>query len=151
MKKINLIVIFILISIVSFGQIKVEIHKHMRFKQLNTRSIGQNIAGEGIIEIIADEEDFGKVIELTCVKNCLMTNGKNVIPVENFCVEEKFEKFELKNKTTLIKCFATIDKRKIAKRKIDSRMLEGEYKGAMPLMIAIYEKEKEKIKGEKVE
>ena len=47
---------------------KAEIHKQMRFKQLNTRSIGQNIAGEGIIEITADEEDFlEKFIELTCV------------------------------------------------------------------------------------
>ncbi len=151
MKKLNIFIIFILISVISFGQIKAEIHKQMRFKQLNTRSIGQNIAGEGIIEITADEEDFGKIIELTCVKNCLMTNGKNVIPVENFCVEEKFEKFEIKSKTTLIRCFATIDKRKIAKRRIDPAMLEGEYKGAMPLMIAVYEKEEEKIKGEKTE
>lgn len=151
MKKFNIFIIFILISVISFGQIKVEIHKQMKFKQLNTRSIGQNIAGEGILEITADKEDFGKVIEITCVKNTIMTNGKNAIPVENFSIEEKFEKFEIKNKTTLIKCFATIDKRKIAKRKIDPVMLEGEYKGAMPLMIAVYEKEVEKIKGEKTE
>lgn len=151
MKKFCIFMIFILISAVSFGEIKAEVHRQMRFKQLNTRSIGQNIAGEGIIEITADEEDFGKIIEITTVENCIMTNGKNAIPVENFSVEEKFEKFEIKNKTTLIRCFATIDKRKTAKRKIDPALLEGEYKGAMPLMIAVYEKEEEKIKGEKTE
>ena len=147
MKKLNLIITFILISVVSFGQIKAKIHKNMSFKQLNTRSIGQNIVGEGVIEITADKEDFGKIIELISVKNCIMTNGKNIIPVENFSVEERFEKFELESKTTLIKCFATIDKRKISKRKVDPIILEGEYVGAMPLMIAVYEKDK--TKGEK--
>lgn len=97
--------------------------------------------GEGVIEITAEEEDFGKIIEITFVKNGVLTNGKNAVQVENFSVEERFEKFEIKNKTTLIKCFATIDKRKISRKKIDSIMLEGEYKGVMPLMIAVYEKE----------
>lgn len=145
MKKFNIqiivIFLFIFLSSAVFGQIKAGIHEHMKFRQLNTRSIGQNVVGEGVIEITAEEEDFGKIIEITFVKNGVLTNGKNAVQVENFSVEERFEKFEIKNKTTLIKCFATIDKRKISRKKIDSIMLEGEYKGVMPLMIAVYEKE----------
>ncbi len=144
MKRLSIFVMFILISIIALGEIKVGVHKHMKFKQLNTRSIGQNIVGEGVIEITADEEDFGKVVELTFLKDGMMTNGKNIIPVENFSVEERFEKFIIKSKTILIRCFATVDKRKIDKRKIEPEMLEGDYKGAMPLMIAVHEKEEEK-------
>lgn len=146
MKKISLIIIFILISTFTFGEIKVGVHKHMKFRQLNTRSMGQNIVGEGVIEITADEEDFGKVIELTFLKEGMMTNGRNVIPVENFSVEERFEKFVIKSKTTLIRCFATLDKRKIGKRRIAPEMLEGDYRGAMPVMIAVYGKEVEEKK-----
>lgn len=150
MKRLSIGLLFILFSAVAFGEIKAGIHKHMKFRQLNTRSIGQNIVGEGIIEITAGEEDFGKRIELTFLKNGMLTNGKNIIPVENFSVEERFENFEIKSKTTLIRCFATIDKRKIAKRRIASEMLEGEYKGAMPLMIAVYDRDLEKkVKGKK--
>ena len=103
MKRLSIFVMFILISIIALGEIKVGVHKHMKFKQLNTRSIGQNIVGEGVIEITADEEDFGKVVELTFLKDGMMTNGKNIIPVENFSVEERFEKFIIKSKTILIR------------------------------------------------
>lgn len=144
MKKGIIILIWFVISIISYGEIKVSVHEHMKFKEINTRSIGQNIVGEGKIEIQADEEDIGKIIELTFLKKGMMTNRRNIIPVENFSVEEEYEKFELKGKTTIIKFYGTIDKRKIAKRRIAPEMIEGQYLGGMPIMVSVYEKEKTK-------
>ena len=56
--------------------------------------------------------------------------GKMLYLLKIFVLKRKFEKFEIKSKTTLIRCFATIDKRKIARRENRScAMLEGDIRG----------------------
>lgn len=150
MKKIMSILIFLLCTVNLFAEIKISIFQHMKFEEMNTRSIKNRIIGTGILEIQADEEDYGKIIELTFVEKGLMTNGKNRLDIEKFIVEKEYEdSFIIDRKTTKIKFYGIVDKRELDRKSItQADMVQGEYVGALPIMISVYEKE-ENNKGSK--
>lgn len=150
MKKIMSILIFLLCTVNLFAEIKISIFQHMKFEEMNTRSIKNRIIGTGILEIQADEEDYGKIIELTFVEKGLMTNGKNRLDIEKFIVEKEYEdSFIIDRKTTKIKFYGIVDKGELDRKSItQADMVQGEYVGALPIMISVYEKE-ENNKGSK--
>lgn len=150
MKKIVSVLIFLLCTVNLFAEIKISIFQHMKFEEMNTRSIKNRVVGTGILEIQADEEDFGKVVELTFVEKGLMTNGKNRLDIEKFIVEKEYEdSFIIDRKTTKIKFYGIVDKRELDRKSItQADMVQGEYVGALPIMISVYEKE-ENNKGSK--
>lgn len=150
MKKIMSILIFLLCTVNLFAEIKISIFQHMKFEEMNTRSIKNRIIGTGILEIQADEEDYGKIIELTFVEKGLMTNGKNRLDIEKFIVEKEYEDSSIiDRKTTKIKFYGIVDKRELDRKSItQADMVQGEYVGALPIMISVYEKE-ENNKGSK--
>lgn len=76
MRKSILTMIFLLITTFSYSEIKVSVFENMKFENMNTKNMRNSIVGRGVLEIQADEEDFGKIIELTFVEKSLMTNGK---------------------------------------------------------------------------
>ena len=145
MKNIIKVLIFLFCTINTFAEIKMSIFQHMKFEEMNTRSIKNRVIGTGILEIQADDEDFGKIIELTFVEKGMMTNGKNVIDIKKFAVEKEFEDgFVIDRKTTKIKFYGIVDKKELERKSItQADMVQGEYVGALPIMMSVYEKEKE--------
>lgn len=140
MKYINFICIFLIFTIKSYSEIRISIYKHMKFKEVNTRSIGQNIVGMGILELYADEEDFGKIVTINFHDKGYMTNRKHWIEVQNLSVEDKDKEFVINQKTKQIKFYGTIDKKKIDRNIQDIDIIEGEYIGATPIILSIYAK-----------
>ncbi len=150
MKKIFTLILMFIITIFSYSEIKISIHEHMKFNDINTTNLKDNIIGVGTLQIQADEEDFGKELEFVFIKKGMMTNRQNVIPVENFTIDKRElddkrnNKMIIDSKTKLVKFYAVLDRRKISRKRMNDEMIEGEYVGAMPIMISIYAPEPKK-------
>lgn len=150
MKKIFTLILMFIITIFSYSEIKISIHEHMKFNDINTTNLKDNIIGVGTLQIQADEEDFGKELEFVFIKKGMMTNRQNVIPVENFTIDKRElddkrnNKMIIDSKTKLVKFYAVLDRRKISRKRMNDEIIEGEYVGAMPIMISIYAPEPKK-------
>lgn len=147
MKWIKLIFIFFITFIFTYAEIKVSVYEHMKFKQINSLNTTKNIVGIGTLEILADEEDFGKVISINFYKDGYMTNKKHWIKVENLQVENNDKKFVIDRKSKKIKFYGQIDSRKLGGAAKDLSIIEGKYVGATPIILNIYSRE-EKDKSE---
>lgn len=138
MKKTFMFILFLLLTTFSFSEVKVSVFENMKFEKMNSRNLRTSIVGKGILEIQADEEDFGKVIELTFVDKSLMTNGKNAVLIRKIEVEDKYKKFVLNSKITHIEFTAVLNQRRIKQENKDAEIVEGDYVGGIPIMISIY-------------
>ncbi len=143
--KLKLFIIFLVFTVVSYSKIEVRVFEHMKFNEINSTDLKEAVVGKGILQIEAEEEDFGKIIEFTFVEKGVMTNGKNPIQVEKFgFADKKDEKIVIDRKSKQVEFYAVIDKRKIGRKRLEANILEGKYIGAMPIMIKVYAPEKEK-------
>lgn len=139
MKLLKLLILFLIINIVSFSEIEVKIFKHLTFKEINSTDMRESVVGKGILQIEAEEEDYGKIVEFVFVEKGVMTNGKTPIQVEKFNLCDKDdERIVIDRKTKQVEFYAVVDKRKIGKRAIDANILEGKYIGVMPIAVNIY-------------
>ena len=138
MKKTFMFILFLLLTTFSFSEVKVSVFENMKFEKMNSRNLRTSIVGKGILEIQADEEDFGKVIELTFVDKSLMTNGKNAVLIRKITVDDKYKKFVLNSKITHIEFTAVLNQRRIKQENKDADIVEGEYVGGIPIMVSIY-------------
>lgn len=138
MKKTVMFVLFLVLTTFSFSEVKVSVFENMRFENMNSRNLKRSIVGKGILEIQADEEDFGKIIELTFVEKSLMTNGKNAVLIRKITVDDKYKKFVLNSKITHIEFTAVLNQRRIKQENKDAEIVEGDYVGGIPIMISIY-------------
>ena len=64
MKKMMVFVLFLVFSMLSYSEIEVSVFENMKFENMNSRNLRRSIVGKGVLQIQADEEDFGKIIEL---------------------------------------------------------------------------------------
>ena len=140
MKKIMLCMLFLLSSALSYSEVKISIFKNMKFENMNSTNLRNSIIGRGTLEIQADEEDFGKVVELTFVDKSLMTNGKNSVVIRKINIEDRYKKFVINSKITHIDFTAVLNQRRIKRENKDARVIEGDYVGGIPIMISIYDK-----------
>lgn len=138
MKKTVMFVLFLVLTTFSFSEVKVSVFENMRFENMNSRNLKRSIVGKGILEIQADEEDFGKIIELTFVEKSLMTNGKNAVLIRKITIDDKYKKFVLNSKITHIEFTAVLNQRRIKQENKDADIVEGDYVGGIPIMISIY-------------
>lgn len=150
MKKTFMFILFLLLTTFSFSEVKISVFENMKFENMNSRNLRRSIIGKGILEIQADEEDFGKIIELTFVDKSLMTNGKNAVLIRKIEVEDKYKKFVLKSKITHIEFTSILNQRRIKQENKDTDIVEGEYVGGIPIMISIYDGKNEVKANNKV-
>lgn len=148
MRKSILTIIFLLITTFSYSEIKVSVFENMKFENMNTKNMRNSIVGRGVLEIQADEEDFGKIIELTFVEKSLMTNGKNPVMIRKIEVEDKYKKFVLNSKITHIEFTAVLNQRRIKAESKPADVVEGKYVGGIPIMISVYKGENTNEKQE---
>ena len=127
MKKIMLCMLFLLSSALSYSEVKISIFKNMKFENMNSTNLRNSIIGRGTLEIQADEEDFGKVVELIFVDKSLMTNGKNSVVIRKINIEDRYKKFVINSKITHIDFTAVLNQRRIKRENKDVRIIEGDY------------------------
>ena len=69
MKK-KILMLFLALSTLSFAKVEIKIIEPLRFDYLNTRQlVSDKLQAMGIIEIKAEEEDFGKLIKFDFPKD----------------------------------------------------------------------------------
>lgn len=141
MKKMMVFVLFLVFSILSYSEIEVSVFENMKFENMNSRNLRRSIVGKGVLQIQADEEDFGKIIELTFVEKSIMTNGKNPVMIRKIEVEDKYKKFVLNSKITHIEFTAVLNQRRIMKDNKPAEIVEGDYVGGIPIMVSVYKGE----------
>ena len=141
MKKTVMFILFLILTTFSYSEIKVSIFENMKFENMNSTNLRRSIIGKGILEIQVDEEDFGKIIELTFVDKSLMTNGRNAVLIRKITIDKKYEKFVLNSKITHIDFTAVLNQRRIKKENKPVDIVEGEYVGGIPIMISVYKGE----------
>ena len=140
MKKMILYMLFLLLSTLSYSEAKISIFENMKFENMNSTNLRNSIVGRGTLEIQADEEDFGKVVELTFVDKSLMTNGRNSMVIRKIEIEDKYKKFVINSKITHIDFTAVLNQKRINRDNKDARIVEGDYVGGIPIMVSIYKK-----------
>lgn len=135
MKKIGILLILLLGSISSYGEITLKIVEPIRFKHVNTRAIGEDkIAGEGTIEIHAEEGDIGKKLTFKFPEFGLMTNMKRWVKIEKYIMEDKDKNFEIVKQNDVVKFYAILNRRNLDKGEL-AEAIEGEYVSYVPIVV----------------
>lgn len=139
MKKL-ISILFLIINIFSFSKVEIKILEPLRFEYLSTKKLSnENIAGYGIVEIRADKSDFGKKITFDFPKQGLMTNRKKWIKINKYGLDLPKKEIIVKQEVEHIKFYALLDKKDIDKGE-ESKIIEGEYIGYIPIVISEYSK-----------
>ena len=141
MKKVGIILLFLILNLVSYGEVKVTVFENMKFEKMNSQNLRSSIVGKGVLEIQADKEDFGKIVELTFVEKSIMTNGKNGVVIRKIEIEDKYKKFVINSKITHIEFTGVLNQRRIKKDGKTPDIVEGDYVGGIPIMVSIYDGE----------
>lgn len=141
MKKI-VTIFFVVLSVISYSQVKLKIHEPMRFENINTTTMSDVIIGKGIIEIYTDdiENDLGKKLVIKFPEKGLMTNKKRWLKIEKYMMEESDKNIIIENERRLVNIYAVIDRTTINDGIIEAKVLEGEYIGFLPIVISQYTK-----------
>lgn len=140
MKK-KILMLFLALSTLSFAKVEIKIIEPLRFDYLNTSQlVSDKLQAMGIIEIKAEEEDFGKLIKFDFPKTGLMTNRKKWVKVEKYHLELPEKEMIITQETEHIKFFDLVDRRDLSKGE-SADVVEGIYKGYVPIIISEYSKE----------
>lgn len=148
-KKINgILIIFFILSHISFGKIEVKVVEPMTFKRLNSEALGSKVIARGVLEISTDnkESDYGKLLKFLFPKVGYLTNRKHWIKVEGFYIERDNDELILKREKERVNFYGIIDRKNIGKWDFPPEVLEGDYIGYIPIDIAQYSKLPELIK-----
>lgn len=151
-------IIFIILNIFAYGEIKIKIIEPLKFQNVNTTHLSKaKVLGVGTVEIRTDnkEEDIGSKIVLNFPIEATLTNRKRWVKVEKIGIEKlkknsKENEFILKNEVQEIKLYAIFDRRELNKTGTVEEN-EGEYVGYIPIIVSQYKKLQREIGGEKDE
>ena len=140
MKKLLMIVLLLTTYLTTYSELKLKIHEPIRFKNVNTKSAGDVVVGEGSIEIISDnlEVDRNKKFIFKFPKKGLMTNKKRWVKIDKYVMEDKDKTFRVTREKKLVKIYAFIDKNKLNDPIINAEDLQGEYIGYIPIIVEQY-------------
>lgn len=155
MKKLFLTALLV-VSSVAYAEISIKIFDPIRFKDINTRSLGEYVIGEGTLEVstdrlddIVDENgnvlkdengvlmlgDRGKKIEFKIPEyGGLLNNGKRYLKVEKYVMEDSEKNYVIDREKKHIKIYAYIPKKSLNDKSEDASVLEGEYVGRVPIV-----------------
>lgn len=128
--------------ILSYSKISISIYEPIRFKDVNTRSIGELVIGEGTLEIISDniEEDLDKKIIFNFAETGLLNNGKRWIKIEKYEMNEKEKELIIKEEKKRVKFYAYVKKSELNDNIRNAEDIEGLYKGRVAIVAELYGK-----------
>lgn len=138
MKKCLLLFFLTILSTSIFAKVEIKILEPLRYEYFNTRMLqAEEIAGYGILEIIAKKEDFGKKLVFSFPKSGLMTNMKKWIKIQEYGMELPNKELIITQETEHVKFYALLNKRDIDNGE-DAKIIEGEYIGYVPIIVSQY-------------
>ncbi|MGL5208354.1 hypothetical protein [Cetobacterium sp.] len=142
MKKILILLTMCVVYSFSFSEIKIKIFEPIRFKDVNTRAFGDLIVGEGTLEISTDklEDDLNKKLIFKFPETGLMTNKKRWLKIEKYMMEDSDKEFKITQEKKHVKIYAILRRSTLNDKGIEAEKLEGEYVGAVPIIIEQYSK-----------
>lgn len=134
----------IFLSTISFGKITIK-NKPLIFKEVRSQNNGiykNKAKARGIIIIKTDnlQEDKDKLVVFQVPKYVNLTNGKRWIKSDNIIFKNKNKEIIIKEESTKIIYHVILDKRELTNTN-DNDLIEGIYKGTLPLHYSIYDKE----------
>lgn len=146
MKKFLLLSLFMLGSL-AYGEIRLRIHEPIRFENVNTKSVGDVVVGQGVIEVFSDdlENDRNKKFVFKFPKKGLMTNKKRWVEIDKYMMEDSDKVFKMTRDKKLVKIYAVIERKKLNDQFIDGEDLQGEYIGYVPIIVEQYGKPINKV------
>ncbi|MBC2855549.1 hypothetical protein H3N56_03440 [Cetobacterium sp. 2A] len=141
MKKIITCFLFV-ISLTSLSEVKVTLREPLSFKEMRSGEISyENVAiAEGIIEIVGEDEDIGKLISFEIPPYGMVTNKKCWLKISKIVFEKNTKEIILSSNKHLIKVYGFLDKKEISKNK-NADIAEGKYIGYLPINYSVYSKE----------
>ncbi|WP_410208092.1 hypothetical protein [Fusobacterium sp.] len=150
MKKLLMIILLLTTYVTSFSELTLKIHEPIRFKNVNIRSAGDVVVGEGSIEIVSDnlEADRNKKFIFKFPKKGLMTNNKRWVQIDKYVMEESDRSFRVTRERKLVKIYAFINKNRLNDHVADAEDLQGEYIGYIPVIVEQYGAPVGKIENE---
>lgn len=131
-----------ILSSLTLAEVSVKIIEPIRFKDVNTISLGGDyVVGEGVFEIYTDNPkvDLGKKIVFRFPEKGVMTNKKNMIPVAKYSLPNEDNSMIISTEREQVKFYALVNRREIGKNK-DPKIVEGEYVGYVPVVFSLYER-----------
>lgn len=140
MKKMYLLIVFMAIFSMSFGEIKLKIVEPLRFRDVNSTEVGPNqVIAIAHLEVYTTnkEEDLGKRITFKFPQFINMTNRKKWIKVEKVGIDRKEGEIILEKERELVKIYAVLDRRELDKGE-QIEIIEGEYVGHLPVVMGVY-------------
>lgn len=122
------------------AEVKVALREPLKFKVVRAGSdYDGSIMAEGIIEIMAEEEDFGKGIKFDMPELSFMSNGKNWIKIDKLVFDKDRDKIIIDKNRTFVRFYGIIDPTALEKNS-RRELLEGNYEGDVPLLYSVYRK-----------
>lgn len=127
---------------ISYSEIKIRIYEPIRFKNINTRGVGELIVGGGSLEITSDnlEEDLNKKLVFKFPEKGALTNKKRWLKIEKYDMGKNEKKILITAKKRVVKVYAVIKREELKGVGLDAESIEGEYIGAVPIFIEQYSK-----------
>lgn len=141
MKMMLIVLLGILkLSIVTYSDLTLKIHEPIRFENVNTKAVGDQIVGRGSIEVITDnlEVDRNKKFIFKFPKKGLMTNKKRWIQIDKYMMEDSDRVFKVDREKKIVKVYAVLERKKLNDQIISAEELEGEYVGYVPVIVEQY-------------
>lgn len=144
----NNILLFLILSNISYSKIDIKMTEPMVFKRLNTEVLGTKVLAKGIIEVSTDnkEEDYGKLLKFLFPKVGFITNKKHWLKVEGFYIEKDKDEHIITKDREQINFYGVIDRKNIGKWDLAPEVVEGDYVGYIPINIVQYGKLLDEIK-----
>ena len=140
MKLFLLLASLLNITVTSYSEISLKIHEPIRFKNINTKAVGDLVVGEGSIEVFSDdlEVDKNKKFVFKFPKKGLITNRKRWVKIDKYIMEDSDKSFKMYREKKIVKIYAVIERRKLNDQLINAEDLEGEYIGYVPIIVEQY-------------
>ena len=140
MKLFLLLASILSITVTTYSEISLKIHEPIRFKNINTKAVGDLVVGEGSIEVFSDdlEVDKNKKFVFKFPKKGLITNRKRWVKIDKYIMEDSDKSFKMYREKKIVKIYAVIERRKLNDQLINAEDLEGEYIGYVPIIVEQY-------------
>ncbi len=140
MKLFLLLASLLNITVTSYSEISLKIHEPIRFKNINTKAVGDLVVGEGSIEVFSDdlEVDKNKKFVFKFPKKGLITNRKRWVKIDKYIMEDSDKSFKMYREKKIVKIYAVIERTKLNDQLINAEDLEGEYIGYVPIIVEQY-------------
>ncbi|MGL5313153.1 hypothetical protein [Cetobacterium sp.] len=136
--------LYFILNFCSYANLKIT-SKPIFFKEIRAHSNGafkNKVSGRGIIEIHSDnlEEDLGKLVVFNLPEHTYISNKKRWIKTDKIIFRKEDKEVLIDKENIKVIFYVILDKKEISNEE-NRELVEGIYKGSLPMNYSIFEKE----------